>query len=155
MTTNTSKIITPLPEIVLIRGLPGAGKSTLARSMTGYVHVEADAFLYVDGRYVYDPQRVSAAHDECHRAAKAALAAGLRVVVANTFVKAWEMQRYIDLGYPFRIIEAKGSWSSTHDVSPAKLDLMRSRWQPVPERFRTHPNCKEVSVINGSSCPAQ
>lgn len=153
MTTNTSKIITPLPEIVLIRGLPGAGKSTLARSMTGYVHIEADAFLYVNGRYIYDRQRVSAAHDECYWTAKAALAAGLSVVVANTFVMAWEMQRYIDLGFPFRIIEAKGPWSSTHDVPPAKLDLMRSRWEPVPERFRIHHGCKEVSVINGSPCP--
>ena len=50
-------------EIVLIRGLPGTGKTTLAKTMEGYAHFEADIFLEVDGVYVYDPSRIKAAHD--------------------------------------------------------------------------------------------
>lgn len=120
-------------EIILIRGLPGSGKSTIAKQMIGYVHLEADMFLEVGGIYVYDASKVSQAHDWCIASAKTALENGENVVVSNTFVKLWELERYVNLGFPFRIIEANGKWSNIHGVSHDKIEKMKSRWEFLPE----------------------
>ncbi len=125
------------PEIVLIRGLPGSGKSTLAKAMEGYGHFEADMYFEVDGKYVYDPAKVSMAHDWCVASAKAALKRGESVVVSNTFAKRWELQRYVDLGHPFRIVEAKGRWSNIHGVPEEKIAMMRARWEPLAKILKS------------------
>ena len=83
-------------EVVIIRGLPGSGKSTLAKSMVDYLHFEADMYLEINGEYVYDASKIKQAHDWCVASAKNALEKGANVVISNTFVKLWEIQRYID-----------------------------------------------------------
>lgn len=119
------------PKIILIRGLPGSGKSTMAKQMVGFMHFEADMFLEVDGVYVYDQSKVSKAHDWCVSSAKAALEAGQNVVVSNTFAKSWELQRYVDLGFPFEVIEATGKWPNVHGVPEDKIKAMKDRWEPL------------------------
>ena len=118
-------------EIVLIRGLPGSGKSTLAKTMEGYHHLEADMFLEVDGVYVYDRTKISDAHGWCVASAKKALEQGKNVVVSNTFSKNWEMKRYIDLGFPFRVIEAKGKWENIHGVPINVIETMARNWEKL------------------------
>lgn len=119
-------------EIVLVRGLPGSGKSTLAKGMDGYVHIEADMYFERDGRYKYEPALVKDAHDWCVESAYEALRTGQNVVVSNSFVKLWELQRYIDLGYPFRIIEAQGRWPNIHGVPESKVQMMAQNWEALP-----------------------
>jgi predicted kinase len=122
-------------EILLIRGLPGSGKSTKAKTMVGYRHLEADQFLEVNGEYVYDASKVKHAHDWCVSTAKEYLDQGHNVVVSNTFIKIWEMKRYIALGYPFRIIEMKDTFQNIHGVPQEKIDLMASGWQEIPDAW--------------------
>lgn len=120
-------------EIVLIRGLPGSGKSTLARAMSEHVHIEADMFLEVNGVYVYDATKIRDAHDWCVNSAKQLLAQGKSVVVSNTFVKTWELQRYIDLGFPYKIIELRDKWPNIHGVPQDKIEIMERGWQKLPD----------------------
>ena len=51
-------------ELVLIRGLPGSGKSTMAKvlALVGFEHYEADMFFVVNGQYRYDATRIRDAH---------------------------------------------------------------------------------------------
>ncbi|GGE82190.1 AAA family ATPase [Massilia psychrophila] len=119
------------PKIILIRGLPGSGKTTMAKQMVSHSHFEADKFLQVDGFYFYDLKRVSASHELCLAAARNALMKGQDVVVSNTFVRLWELQRYINLGYPFEIIECVGQWQNVHGVPQDKIDAMKLKWESI------------------------
>lgn len=122
-------------KIVLIRGLPGSGKSTRAvqYAAQGFVHVEADMFFVRDERYEYRPDRVREAHRWCRRQAEHALRQGRSVVVANTFVRKWEMQPYLEMaqrhGAEVEVIVATGRWQNVHGVPPEKVAEMAARWE--------------------------
>lgn len=119
-------------EIILIRGLPGSGKTTMAKGMIGYAHFEADMQLEINGVYVYDQSKVKAAHDWCVESARQALKDGKNVVISNTFVKIWEMKRYFDLGYNYRVIEANGRWKNVHGVPEDRIEIMKRNWEQYP-----------------------
>lgn len=122
-------------ELILIRGLPGSGKSTMARSLAseGFLHFEADMFFEVDGQYRYDASRIREAHSWCQNMARQALAAGKRVVVSNTFTQLRELAPYFSMAQNARVIEANGKWQNVHGVPTEILDRMALRWEPLPE----------------------
>ena len=121
--------------LVLIRGLPGSGKSTSARSMHGFEHFEADMFFERGGSYSFDPAQLPAAHAWCLQRASDALQEGKAVVVSNTFTRSWEMAPYIDAaeryGASVQIIEAKGGWPNVHGVPESAIQRMIDRWEEV------------------------
>jgi ABC-type molybdenum transport system ATPase subunit/photorepair protein PhrA len=121
-------------ELVLIRGLPGSGKSTMARGFTaeGYLHFEADMYFEVDGQYQYDASRIRDAHNWCQTSARHALAAGKKVVVSNTFTQLREMDPYFKMTQNMRVIEAKGQWQNVHGVPVEMLNRIASRWEALP-----------------------
>lgn len=122
-----------MPNLVLIRGLPGSGKSTIARSMSGYVHLEADMYFESSAGYRFDPLRLKDAHDWCFAETSAMLGGGFRVVVSNTFVTLSEMDRYFWLGYATSVVQALGKWPSVHEVEVAVIQRMRESWEPFEQ----------------------
>jgi hypothetical protein len=125
-------------RMVLIRGLPGSGKSTMATvlSLLGYKHFEADMFFVGDdGVYRHDGTRLKSAHAWCQDKVRNALKDGNRVVVSNTFTQHWEMQPYFDMGVSIQILEAGGNWSNRHGVPEEKVKSMRDRWVSLPSAY--------------------
>ena len=135
-------------ELILIRGLPGSGKSTMARTLVseGFHNFEADMYFEVDGHYQYDSGRIRDAHSWCQTMTRQALAAGKRVVVSNTFTQLREMTPYFSMTKNAKVIEATGKWQNVHGVPAVMLERMATRWEPLPGNHplakRAEPNVK-------------
>lgn len=124
-------------QMILVRGLPGSGKSTIAKALknAGFAWYEADMyFMDVQGEYLFNPAKVKDAHLWCQHSARLALKCGENVVVSNTFAQMWEIIPYFKIAREFgiepNVIEAKGSWNSIHSVPPDVINRMIARWEP-------------------------
>ncbi|PWI34112.1 AAA family ATPase [Vibrio albus] len=124
-------------KLILIRGIPGSGKTTLAKQMDAEL-VEADMF-FIDknGEYMFAQERLRDAHLWCQLETKRLLYAGYSVVVANTFIKRWEIKFYAKLadkmGIPVDIIEATGNYASIHDVPEEKIRSMKAQFEELSD----------------------
>lgn len=118
-------------ELILIRGLPGSGKSTMAKTeYPDHIHREADQY-FVDkyGNYNFDATKLHVAHKKCINSTRAYLKSGYDVVVSNTFTTWEEMKPYLRLGFPTTIVIATGDYKSVHNVPDEVIQLMRDRWE--------------------------
>jgi len=119
-----------------VRGLPGSGKSTFAKSLGG-VHFEADMyFVDENGVYNFDPTKIKMAHNWCMIQTQKAMVDGEpKIVVSNTFTQEWEMETYFKLanenGYQVYsiIVENRHGGKNTHGVPDDKLQIMKDRFQ--------------------------
>jgi predicted kinase len=132
--SNTDKL-----TLTLIRGLPGSGKSSLAKQIiidaeNGSIHLEADMFFTDEsGVYLFDPRLLKKAHAWCQDECKRALKNKISVVVSNTFVKHWEMAIYRELAMQFNaeliIKTCKSQYENIHNVPALTIGKMRQQWQ--------------------------
>lgn len=127
-----------MAKLTLIRGLPGSGKSTLAKTLAAQ-HFEADMyFINQSGEYVFDPSHLEQAHNWCRHQTEQALRNHQDVVVANTFVRRWEIMPYFLMARrykaDFEVIECTGEYTNVHGVSTQVIDNMRTRWQKWHQR---------------------
>ncbi|XP_044574618.1 NEDD4-binding protein 2-like isoform X2 [Cotesia glomerata] len=139
--------------IVLMRGLPGSGKSTEARNLISstlakdpsiYVFSTDDFFqLHNRGVYTYDPTKLSEAHSRNHSRVSNAMKSGRTpIIVDNTNLQIWEMRPYVimaaDNGYIIEVLETNTPWAynvnelarkNTHGVPKEKIRIMLDRYE--------------------------
>ena len=117
-------------KLILIRGIPGSGKSTIAKDrFLSYEHFEADMWMYdKNGNYSFSVLKLKSCHLMCEICTKNALKAKKNVVVSNTFIKKIEMEPYLqiakDLNVEVEIITAKGRFKNSHGVPDHKVIQM-------------------------------
>ncbi|XP_077015109.1 uncharacterized protein LOC143681722 isoform X2 [Tamandua tetradactyla] len=133
--------------LILLRGLPGSGKTTLSRillaqSRDGIVFSTDDYFHHQDG-YRYNVTQLGDAHDWNQNRAKQAIDQGRSpVIIDNTNTQAWEMKPYVEMaigkGYRVEFHEPETWWKfdpeelekrNKHGVSRQKIAQMLDRYE--------------------------
>ncbi len=128
--------------LYLIRGLPGSGKSTFARTLAKGLnapHYEHDMYLYTpEGEYLWTEGRMVFAYKECLRETEVAMSMDAdfqAVVVSNVFPTARSMKNYRRLaekyGYQvtYIVVENRRNGVDIHDVPQEALDGMAEAFQ--------------------------
>ncbi|KFW12353.1 NEDD4-binding protein 2-like 2 [Fulmarus glacialis] len=133
--------------LLILRGLPGSGKSTLSRillgqSRDGIVFSTDDYFRQQDG-YAYNAAQLGDAHDWNQKRAKQAMEQGKSpVIIDNTNTQAWEMKPYVEValekGYKVEFHEPDTWWKfdpeelekrNKHGVTREKIAQMLERYE--------------------------
>ncbi|KAM9857245.1 NEDD4-binding protein 2 [Aulostomus maculatus] len=86
--------------LVLLRGAPGSGKTTLARALRdhnpGGVVLSTDDYFTRNGVYHFDPTLLGEAHEWNHKRANEAFERGAYpIIIDNTNLRCWEMKPYV------------------------------------------------------------
>ncbi|XP_061733284.1 NEDD4-binding protein 2-like 2 isoform X2 [Nerophis ophidion] len=131
----------PSLVLILMRGLPGSGKSTMARELlstgpSGLILSTDDYFEINDG---YDPGLLGAAHEwNQRRASNAMHDSRSPIIIDNTNLQAWEMKPYaLQRGYRVDFCEPNTSWKfdpfelekrNKHGVTQKKIAKMLDRF---------------------------
>ncbi|KAK9399197.1 NEDD4-binding protein 2 [Crotalus adamanteus] len=156
--TNTKAF--PGHVLVLLRGLPGSGKSYLARVLLednpGGIMLSTDDYFYQkNGQYQFDADCLADAHEWNWKRAKEAFEKRITpIIIDNTNTQAWEMKPYIALSqqHKYKVIfrEPDTWWKfkpkelerrNVHGVSKEKIKRMLERYE----------HCLTVNSILNSS----
>ena len=129
-------------ELILLRGLPGSGKTTLAKIILQLRSTDEPEVLSADdffegeeGDYNFDSTKLKEAHNYCQfRCSERMRQQKARIVVANTFTQEWEMDEYFKMAerYNYRvhtvIVENRHRGENIHGVPKDKLQQMKDRF---------------------------
>jgi predicted kinase len=132
-------------SLILLRGLPGNGKTTLAKILSEtpgvvpYPVYAADDYFYEngpnEGEYDFDRDKLGAAHLQCQGRTERAMASGVeKIFVANTFTTDKEIKPYKELaeryGYMLMsiIVENRHGNKSIHGVPEETMEAMEKRF---------------------------
>lgn len=122
--------------LILVRGLPGSGKSSFGRLLSelGMCCIEADDYFITNVEYRFNASKLKEAHKECQEKVKNCLFSGFSVIVSNTSTTEKEVKIYQDIANEYNakfislVIENRHDGVNIHNVPEEKLIQMKNRF---------------------------
>lgn len=119
-------------SLILIRGIPGSGKTTYAREhLPNHLLIEANQYFMVGDNYCFDHAKLMQAHEWCLWKSVQAVKHNIPCVVANTFTRYWEMKEYLRLWPNATILRCTGRFQNTHGIPPSTVATMEARFESI------------------------
>ena len=130
--------------LIIMRGLPGSGKSTFVKeNFPDAVVCSADSFFVnEDGEYIFENWKLQQAHQHCFRTFIEAITSDAEIIVIdNTNTCRWEYENYVFMAekfsYRIRIIRMNFAESdiplfgkrNIHGVPELKINQMFERFE--------------------------
>lgn len=132
--------------LLMIIGIPGSGKSTMAEKIKKerpeYANSniwEADMFFInpKNGEYNWNFESLASAHRWCQIQVENDMRDGKNVIVSNTNLRPRERKPYIDLakkyGYQVKVITCDGGFKNIHNVPKETIEKMKQKFVPYSE----------------------
>lgn len=127
-------------HLILLRGLPGAGKSTFAKliSENGKYPVFSVDDYFTDhlGRYQFIYSENHLAYAQCQSLTERAIQQGLeKIIVHNTFTMRWELEPYFNLAKKYHCklfvltVENYHQNKNIHDIPQEHLVKMADKYE--------------------------
>jgi predicted kinase len=128
-----------LPALILLRGLPGSGKSSLADILSEkgtYPVFSVDQyFTNSQGEYSFRFEENHIAYAHCRKQTEESMKKSLqKIFVDNTFTMQWEIEPYFQLAaaYSYSVfvvtVENYGSYKNVHHVTDDQLRRMAEKY---------------------------
>lgn len=134
-----------MSKMILIRGLPGSGKSTFAKELAeteNAVILSTDDIISANNYYIFSPDYLGLAHTLNQAKAEEYCKRGRNIIIDNTNITTREVQPYFDIAnkykYEFELQEMNLEWSwnidecfkrNRHSVPLEVIKRMKNRYQ--------------------------